>query len=375
MGSHALLSASSSKRWIECPLSARMCERYDDRGSDYAAEGTETHALCEFLLKNALGTEASDPRPTFSHYSEEMLECAENYVAFALEIIARIRETCPDPQILIEQKLNFSEYVPGGYGTGDLLIVGDGTLYVCDYKHGTGVLVEAEGNPQLRLYGLGSLLLFDGIYDIETVSMTIFQPRRSNVATETMPKVDLYRWADEVLKPAAERAFKGEGELSCGDWCRFCKAKAECRKRAEQNMELARYDFVLPPTLEDDEIASILDRLDDLLAWAGNIKEYALQAALSGTRFDGWKLVEGRANRRYTDEQAIADAVTAVGLDPFEHKLLGLTAMEKLLGKKRFGEMLGSYVERPQGKPTLVPETDNRSEINTAKHDFADERK
>lgn len=375
MGSHALLSASSSKRWIECPPSARMCERYDDRGSDYAAEGTETHALCEFLLKNALGTEASDPRPRFSHYSEEMLECAENYVAFALEIIARIRETCPDPQILIEQKLNFSEYVPGGYGTGDLLIVGDGTLYVCDYKHGTGVLVEAEGNPQLRLYGLGSLLLFDGIYDIETVSMTIFQPRRSNVATETMPKVDLYRWAEEVLKPAAEHAFKGESELSCGDWCRFCKAKAECRKRAEQNMELARYDFVLPPTLEDDEIASILDRLDDLLAWAGNIKEYALQAALSGTRFDGWKLVEGRANRRYTDEQAIADAVTAVGLDPFEHKLLGLTAMEKLLGKKRFGEMLGSYVERPQGKPTLVPETDNRPEINTAKHDFADERK
>ena len=373
MGSHALLSASSSKRWIECPPSARMCERYEERGSDYAAEGTEAHALCEYLLKNALGMEASDPRPTFSHYSEEMLECAENYVAFALEIIARIRETCPDPQILIEQKLNFSEYVPGGYGTGDLLIVGDGTLYVCDYKHGTGVLVEAVGNPQLRLYGLGSLLLFDGIYDIETVSMTIFQPRRGSVSTETMTKADLYRWADEVLKPAAERAFKGEGELRCGDWCRFCKAKAECRKRAEQNLELARYDFVLPPTLEDDEIASILDRLDDLLAWAGDIKEYALQAALSGTRFDGWKLVEGRANRRYTDEQAIADAVTAVGLDPFEHKLLGLTAMEKLLGKKRFGEMLGTYVERPQGKPTLVPETDNRPEINTAKHDFADE--
>lgn len=372
MGSHALLSASSSKRWIECPPSARMCERYEDRGSDYAAEGTEAHALCEYLLKSALGMEASDPRPTFSHYSEEMLECAESYISFALEIIARIRETCPDPQILIEQKLIFSEYVPGGYGTGDLLIVGDGTLYVCDYKHGTGVLVDAEGNPQLRLYGLGSLLFFDGIYDIETVSMTIFQPRRSNVATETLSKADLYRWADEVLKPAAERAFKGEGELNCGEWCRFCKAKAECRKRAEHNMELARYDFVLPPTLEDDEIASILDRLDDLLAWAGDVKEYALQAALSGTRFDGWKLVEGRANRRYTDERAIADAVAAVGLDPFEHKLLGLTAMEKLLGKKRFGEMLGTYVERPQGKPTLVPETDNRPEINTAKHDFAD---
>lgn len=373
MGSHALLSASSSKRWIECPPSARMCERYEDRGSDYAAEGTEAHALCEYLLKAALGMEASDPRPTFSHYTEEMQECAESYVAFALEIIADIRKTCKDPQILIEQKLNFSEYVPGGYGTGDLVICGDGTLYVVDYKHGTGVLVDADGNPQLRLYGLGSLLLFDGIYDVQTVSMTIFQPRRSNVATEVMSKGDLYRWADEVLKPAAERAFKGEGEMNCGEWCRFCKAKAECRKRAEQNMELARYDFTLPPVLEDDEIASILDKLDDLLSWASDIKEYALQAAISGTRFSGWKLVEGRANRRYTNEQAIAEAVSAVGLDPFEHKLLGITAMEKLLGRKRFGEILGDYVERPQGKPTLVPESDNRPEINNAKTDFADE--
>ena len=373
MGSHALLSASSSKRWIECPPSARMCEEYEDKGSDYAAEGTEAHALCEYLLKTALGMQARDPRPALSHYTEEMHECAESYVAYALEIITGIRQTCADPQILIEQKLDFSEFVPDGYGTGDLIIVGDGTLYVCDYKHGTGVLVEAEGNPQLRLYGLGSLLLFDGIYDIQTVSMTIFQPRRANVATEILSKDDLYRWANETLKPAADRAFKGEGELKCGEWCRFCKAKAECRKRAEHNMELARHDFKLPPYLEDDEIAAILDKLDELLAWASDIKEYALQAALSGTHFNGWKLVEGRANRRYTDEQAISDAVTAAGLDPFEHKLLGLTAMEKLLGKKRFGEMLGAYVERPQGKPTLAPETDNRPEINNAKTDFADE--
>lgn len=372
-GKHALLSASSSKRWMNCPPSARLCESREDTTSDFAAEGIEAHALCEYLLKTALGREASDPVGAFRFYSEEMQECTTGYTAFIMEQVAAARERCADPLVLIEQRLDFTRFVPEGYGTGDCVIIADGMLQIVDYKHGTGVLVEAEGNPQMRLYALGALELFDGIYDIEQVCMTIYQPRRANVSTETLQKAELYRWAEEVLKPAAELAYKGEGELACGDWCRFCKAKAECRKRAEHNLELAQYDFKMPAQLDDIEIAAILDRVDELVNWAGDIKEYALQAAISGTHYDGWKLVEGRANRRYTNEDAIASTVKDAGFDPFEHKLLGITAMEKLLGRKQFSAMLGEYVEHPQGKPTLVPVTDKRPEMNNAKNDFANE--
>lgn len=225
-----------------------------------------------------------------------MEDCANGYAAFILELVETARQTCRDPIVLIEQRLDFSRYVWDGFGTGDCVLIADGTLHVVDYKHGQGVLVEAEGNPQMMLYALGALELFDGIYDISTVSMTIYQPRRENISTYTVrSKESLYRWAEDVLRLASEQAYAGEGALRCGDWCRFCKAKSECRARAEENMALARYDFRKPPLLTDEEVETILSRVDDLIAWASDIKEYALQAALRGKHWDGWKLVEGRA--------------------------------------------------------------------------------
>ena len=370
MGKHALLSASSSHRWLNCPPSARLCEQYEDRGSDYAAEGTDAHELCEYKVKRVLGIKAKDPTKSLTYYSEEMDECANGYAAYILELVETAKQSCSDPVVLIEQRLDFSRYVESGFGTGDCVIIADGTLHILDYKHGQGVLVEAEENPQMMLYALGALELFDGIYDIDTVSTTIYQPRRDNISTYTVFKESLYQWAEDVLKPAAETAYAGNGEYKCGKWCQFCKAKNECRKRAECNLELAKYDFKLPPLLEDDEIESILDRVDDFVSWASDIKDYALQTALSGKHWSGWKLVEGRSNRKYINETTVAETVNSAGYDPYEHKVMGITAMEKTLGKAKFSELLGSLVEKPQGKPTLVPERDKRPAINTAKNDF-----
>lgn len=370
MGKHALLSASSSHRWLNCPPSARLCEQYEDKGSDYAAEGTEAHALGEYKLKTALGIKAKDPTSALTRFSDEMDECANGYAAYILELVETAKQTCADPVVLIEQRLDFSKYVEEGFGTGDCVIIADGTLHIVDYKHGQGVLVEAADNPQMKLYALGALELFDGIYDINEVSMTIYQPRRDNVSTHTVFKESLYQWAEEVLKPTAEIAYGGKGDYNCGEWCQFCKAKYECRKRAERNMELAKLDFKRPPLLEDDEIESILGKIDDLVSWASDIKDYALQAALGGKLWFGWKVVEGKSNRKYVNEDAVAKAVTSAGYDPYYTSVMGITAMEKTLGKAKFAELLGGLVEKPQGKPTLVPEGDKRPAINTAKNDF-----
>jgi len=375
MGKHALLSASSSERWMNCPPSARLCENYEDKGSNYAAEGTDAHTLCEYKLKLALGIKAIDPTAELTYYDSEMEECATGYAEHILELLAVVKESCPDPLVLTEQRVDFSKYVPEGFGTCDCIIVADGELIICDYKHGRGVQVEVEGNSQMRLYALGALEMFDGIYNIQTVDMIVYQPRRDNISSETLTKEALCQWADEDLKPAAELAFDGNGEFKCGDWCVFCKAKHDCRTRAECNLELAKYDFQPPPFLETHEIADILGRVDELVSWASDIKEYALAEALKGVTFDGFKVVEGRSNRRYTDDAAVAETVTQNGHDPYEHKLLGITAMEKLLTKKRFAELLGSLVEKPQGKPTLVPVGDKRQElsITSAADDFADQ--
>lgn len=372
-GNHALLSASSSHRWLNCPPSARLCENYDDKGSDFAAEGTDAHALCEYKLKTALGIKADDPANDLSRYDAEMEDCANGYAAFVLELIEEAKKHCADPVVLIEQRLDYSKYVEEGFGTGDCGIIADGTLHIVDYKHGRGVLVEAEDNSQMKLYALGALELFDCIYDISSVSMTIYQPRRSNVSTYTVPKDDLYDWAENVLTPAAELAFSGGGEYRCGEWCQFCKAKADCRKRAEANMGLAAFEFRQPPLLTDDEVEEILGKLDELTSWANDIRDYALRAAISGKKWNGYKLVEGRSNRKYTDEDAVIAAVKEAGFDPYEHKLLGVTAMTSLLGRKQFNEILGSYVTKPQGKPAFAPESDKRPEMTTITDDFKED--
>ncbi|MFT9076218.1 DUF2800 domain-containing protein [Ethanoligenens sp.] len=370
---HALLSASSSERWLRCPPSARLCESYEDKGSDFAAEGTDAHALCEYKLRRALNMDATDPTENLVWFTEEMDDCAAGYAAYVLEQVELAKQTCADPVVLVEQRVDFSRWVESGFGTSDTIIIADGTMTVCDYKHGRGIMVDAHENPQMMCYGLGALELFDGIYDIDTVRMIIYQPRRDNVSVYTISKGDLLKWADEVLKPTADLAFAGDGNFLCGEWCGFCKAKHDCRARAEANLELARYEFKLPPLLTDEDIEDILTKVDNLVAWAGDIKEYALQQAISGKEWAGWKLVEGRSNRKYTNETAVIDAVEGAGFDPYERKVLGVTAMQKLLGKSRFDELLAALIEKPQGKPTLVPESDKRPVMNTAKSDFMEE--
>ena len=345
----------------------------DDKGSDFAAEGTDAHALCEYKLRNALCMAAEDPTESLTWYSTEMEDSANGYVAFVMELVAEAKKVCADPVVLIEQRLDYSKYVKEGFGTGDCVIIADGTLHIVDYKHGRGVLVEADDNPQMKLYALGALELFDCIYDIDTVSMTIYQPRRSNVSTFTIPKQELCEWADKVLTPTAELAFQGSGEYHCGEWCQFCKAKADCRERANANMELAKFEFRQPPLLTDEEVEEILGRIDELIAWASDIKDYALQAAISGKQWSGYKLVEGRSNRKYTDENAVIAAVTAAGYDPYEHKILGITAMTSLLGKKQFNDILGGLITKPQGKPTLVPDSDKRPAMTTIIDDFKED--
>ena len=372
MAKHSLLSASASHRWLNCPPSARLCEEYEDKPSEYAQEGTDCHELCAYKVEKALGHRVKDPTENLTYYNSEMEDCAEGYCSFVMEQVAEAKKRCADPLVLVEQRLDYSRYVgiEGSFGTGDCVIVSDGLLHIIDYKHGLGVLVSAEKNSQLSCYALGALDLFDGIYDITEVSLAIYQPRRENVSTYTMSKDELLTWADMVLSPTAKLAYDGKGDFKAGDHCQFCKAKANCRKRAEYNLELARYDFEMPSALEDDEVASILAKVDELVSWAGDLKEYALQKALSGTKFTGFKVVEGRSNRKYTDEDAVARTVEAVGFDPYEKKLLGITAMSQALGKKKFEELLGGFVYKPPGKPALVPESDKRPAMNTAIEDF-----
>ena len=369
---HAILSASSSDRWLHCPPSARLCETYEDKGSDYAAEGTDAHSLCEYKLRKALCMTVNDPTEHLTWYNAEMEDCANGYAAYVLEQVEAAKETCPDPVVLIEQRVDFSRWVEQGFGTADCIIIADGILQIIDFKYGLGVLVSAEENPQMMCYGLGALEIFDCLYEIDTVRMTIYQPRRENLSAYELSKDDLLRWADEVLKPAADLAFAGDGNFLCGEWCGFCKAKTVCRSRADANMELARYDFKVPPLLTDEDVEEILARVDDLVSWATDIKEYALQQAISGKEWSGWKLVEGRSNRRYTNEAAVAAAVTKAGFDPYEQKVLGVTAMQKLLGKARFEEVLAGLIEKPQGKPALVPISDKRPAMSNAKYDFSE---
>ena len=375
MAKHSKLSPSSSKMWIACPPSALLNAKMPDRGSEYAAQGTDAHALCEAKLKKALGIEVEDPREFITYLDAEMEECSDAYVQFVMEKVAATR----NPVVMVEQRLDFSKFVPEGFGTGDYVIVSEGNLHIIDFKYGVGVAVSAgsdvEGvNSQLACYALGALSAFDGIYDIETVSMSIFQPRREVAETYTVTKDALLQWAEDVLCPAAKLAAEGGGEFKAGDHCQFCKAKQNCRKRAEFNLEMARYDFAMPDTLEDEEVEAILARADEFISWANDVKEYAFNAAVAGKEWTGWKLVEGRSNRKYISEDAVADAVSKAGFDPYERKVLGTTAMTKLLGKAKFEELLGSLIEKPAGKPTLVPKSDRRPALtNSAQDDFKED--
>lgn len=370
---HAVLSASSANRWLHCPPSVRLSEGYMDKASVFAMEGTSAHELCEYKLRSALGMEAENPTENLDFYNTEMEECAEGYATYILELVEKAKEICSDPVVMVEQRVDFSRYVPEGFGTADCIIIADKILNIVDYKHGKGVEVSAENNPQMKLYALGALELFDCLYDISKVQMTIFQPRLSNVSVFVMNKADLLNWANDELTTKAELAFEGKGELCCGEWCKFCKAKANCKERAKVNMEMAQYEFRKSSLLTDEDVVKILSRIDELTSWASDVKNFALEQAVRGKQWPGWKVVEGRSNRKYTDEGAVAQVVKNAGYNPYDEKIMGITNMTKMLGKEKFNELLGDFVERPQGKPTLVPEDDNRPRMNTAKEDFKEE--
>lgn len=376
MPQHARLNSSASYRWLNCPPSVLLSEKVPDQTSPYAMQGTDAHTLCAYLVEKALGHDPNDPTENLSYYDQEMQDCAEGYAAFVMEEYGKIKQNCHDADVLIEQRVSFAKWVPEGFGTADCIILSDGMAEVIDYKHGLGVLVSAEteefgGNPQLMCYCLGVIQMFDGIYDIDTVKMAIYQPRRDNISIHTMTKAELLRWADEVLAPTALLALKGEGEFKAGSHCQFCKVKATCRKRAEYNLELAKYDFEMPAELENYEIDAILMKIDQFTSWAADVKEYALNQALLGTNYGHFKVVEGRSNRKYTNDDDVASAVQKAGYDPYEKKLLGITAMTSLLGKKKFEELLGSLTYKPPGKPTLVSKTNKRPPMkSTAENDF-----
>ena len=373
---HAKFSPSASDRLIHCPPSLILGEEYgpEDTSSDYTREGTEAHSLGEFLLKSALSLPTEDPRPAMHYYSDEMQQCAEGYRDAVLEIYEALRQTCSDALISIEQQVRFEEYVPGGFGTSDAIVLGDGHMFVIDYKHGVGVKVSAEDNSQLKCYALGAYLAFAPLYEINEITLVIYQPRISNYSRWSLTVDDLLTWAKDVLKPAAALALKGAGEYACGSWCRFCKAKAICRKLAEENLALARYDFARPDVLEDDEINIILGKVDRLIEWAKSIKDYALKRAQDGYAWDDWKVVESDTKRRFKDEEAMAHIVEEAGFDPYVKKLLGITALQKMLGKARFAELLSDQIIKPQGEPTLVSRTDARPELTTAINEFMEEK-
>ena len=367
---HAVLSASSSARWIACPPSARLNAEKSDAPSEYAAQGTDAHTLCEYKLRKALGERVRDPTKNLASYDTEMEECVEAYCQFVMELVGQFRDESKDTMVSVEQRVDFSAFVPDGLGTADTLIISGKKVCIVDYKHGKGIEVSADHNPQMMCYALGCVQMFDGLYDIDEVRMVIFQPRLANISEFSISKADLLAWAADTLVPAAKLAHAGEGEFCAGAHCQFCKIKATCRKRAEYNLELARYDFEMPPTLEDSEVEAVLAKADTLAAWVSDIKEYALQRAIQGKQWTDWKLVEGRSNRKYTDEAAVARTVKEAGFEPYEQKLLGITAMTALLGKSKFEELLGGFIVKPQGKPTLAPMSDKRPVMNTAAEDF-----
>lgn len=378
---HARCSASAAHRWINCPGSVALSDQCPDPGSSsYADEGTVAHNLAELKLRHVLHeiTDAQYKKKLAKiqqddYYNGEMDEATDFYVEAVLEEFAAAGEGA---ELMIEQRLDLTEWVPEGFGTSDAVIIGGRMIQVIDLKYGKGIKVEAKNNPQFRLYGLGAVALFGDLYDFDTVKTTVVQPRLDHVDSETVILKELLLWGEKEVKPRAIMAMEGTDYMVAGDWCRFCPAKARCRKRAEYNLELARMEFQKPPLLSDEEIGEVLAKAEHLKKWAEEVNEYALAEALAGKHFDGWKLVEGRSNRKYADDIQVAEKLKAAGFDEamlYQRKLYGITEMEKLVGKKKLAATLGDLLIKPAGKPVLVPESDKREAINTteaAKADF-----
>lgn len=382
---HAMLSSSGSKRWLTCTRSAMLELEFKEEKSSYAEEGTLAHEIGELMLSLYLKliskqsyTRRFNKLKENSFYCKEMEDYVRVYVDYCIEKINEAYSRSKDAVVLLEQKLDFSNYVPEGFGTGDLLIISDSILEIVDLKYGKGVAVDAIDNTQMMLYALGALNQFECLYDIEKLRMTIVQPRLDSISRDEVSVEKLTEWAESYVKPRAEMAFRGEGEFCPGEHCRFCRARYACRARAEENLRLDKYDFKAPELLTDEEISQILSGLDDLQKWANDIYSYALeQAENHGKKWPGYKLVEGKSSRKYKDEALVAETLIAAGIEEgkiYNKSLLTITAMEKLLGKKQLADLLGDLIIKPMGKPTLVPEMDKGPELNSlksAQSDFA----
>lgn len=376
---HALLSASGANRWINCPPSARFTEELPDRTTRYAEEGTLAHAIAELHLQKRFGT-GIGPKKFKTQlaalqadplYKPEMLRHVESYV----DHIDQITNAFPSlPHVAIEQKVSFSDYVPEGFGRCDCLVIGGTGMHVIDFKYGQGVPVEADGNPQMLLYALGALQHYGILYGIQQVSMTVFQPRRDSITTFSRTAEDIVRWG-ESIRPIAQQAWEGTGQMQAGDWCSFCRANGRCPAQANAFTALEDFNFAAPALLPHEQIAELLTRGRHLADWVSAMEAYALTACLNGEAFPGWKAVEGTSNRAFTDADAAFAAAKAAGVEEallYERRPVTLAGLERIMGKKLFAETLGTFVHKPPGKPTLAPESDKRPPMTrpTAQEDF-----
>ena len=388
-GVHAVLPASSAARWLECPPSARLNAEAEEQESSYAAEGTLAHAMCEVKLTGY--TVAVPKRTTTAKlsklkkdplYQPEMDSYTEEY----LDYIKKLALGFSGPAMIrIEERVDFSSYAPEGFGTADCLILYGDELHVVDFKYGKGIKVSAEENPQLRLYALGALAKFGFIYNISRVTLHIVQPRLDNITSWETTAADLRAWGEGTVRPRAALAFEGKGDFRSGEHCRFCKIAATCKKRAEDNLSLAQYEFRKPPelsadgspTLTDEELSEALTKGAQLKKWYEDMEKYALCIILAGKKIPGWKAVEGRGLRVFKAPDDVPERLRAVGLDEsiaYTRELLSPAQLEKAIGKKVFADSFADLVEKPKGKPALAPESDKRAAYTSSAADEFSER-
>lgn len=386
---HALLSASGANRWLNCTPSAKLEEEFGERKSSvYAQEGTLAHELSELYIRRDTLRDISEQ--DFNDglerimaddlFNDEMLDVVPIYTDYCADQFAEAHTASESAIMEIEQKLDLTDFVPESFGTADCIIISDGLMEVIDLKYGKGVAVYADWNMQLMLYALGALQKYDTMYDISEVRLTIIQPRINNISSWQISVEELREWAENTLMPKAQLAFKGEGELASGDWCRFCAVRNKCRKLYEEQIEIAKHEFAKPALLTDEEIAEIVRRTPKLIEWANSITEYAQAKAVDENKqWPGLKLVEGISRRKWLDEDEASNIILAkcpeLSEDEvFSMKLKPITSIEKIVGKKRFEELLSDAVVKPQGKPTLVPLEDKRPAMGykQAELDFKD---
>lgn len=358
---HALLAPSAAHRWMECPKAPALEKNYPDRSSPYAQEGTQAHDVCEKLLENRFKGACHDIKA-----DADMKANAQIYVDYIEEIYNEEKAKGVKPVLHVEERLDLGDYIPRCFGFADAILEGKDTLHVFDFKYGKGVQVFAEENPQLKIYALGAERALNYLDDYETIRLHIIQPRLDHIDSAEYSTDELLRWGNEVLKPAANRAFRDQGEFHPGSHCQFCKARNNCKTRQESLMAQ-----IEDAKQGNQNLAYILEHASEWEAWIRETKENALQRALDGDTIPGFKLVEGRSNRKIQQPEQVASLLQQEGFDPYKpRELKTLTALEKEVGRKRFGELCSDYLIKPQGKPTLVPESDKRPALNSAESDF-----